>query len=136
MAANSRPKARATSRCGASSKDGAIIIKALAGGGGVDGALEGGEGEEVAGRVDHQPTPAEAREVGEWKIVVEDVTRGRVERGELIARRLQETAERLCGGSLTPLLTQLVDSRRLNADEVRQLRELVDRLESEMAGES
>ncbi len=55
----------------------------------------------------------------------------RIERGELIARRLQETAERLCGGSMTPLLTQLVDSRRLSADEVRKLRELVDRLEAE-----
>ena len=38
-----------------------------------------------------------------------------VERPELIARRLRETAEQLCGGSLTPLLTHLVQAgtRRL-----------------------
>src|SRR5687768_3555282 len=38
-------------------------------------------------------------------------------REELIGRRLQDMAEKLCGGSLTPLLTQLVRQRRLSARE-------------------
>src|SRR5262245_31199675 len=33
-------------------------------------------------------------------------------REELIGRRLQDMAEKLCGGSLTPLLTHLVRQRR------------------------
>jgi len=51
--------------------------------------------------------------------------RARVGRGELIVRRLRQTADRLCGGSLTPLLTQLVDSESLTDDELRTLRDLV-----------
>jgi predicted transcriptional regulator len=47
-------------------------------------------------------------------------------RDELIGRRLQEVAEKLCGGSLTPLLTHLVRTRRLSARERRELRELID----------
>ena len=38
-------------------------------------------------------------------------------RDELIGRRLQAVAERLCGGSLTPLLTNLVRSKRLTPRE-------------------
>src|SRR5438045_2438360 len=33
-------------------------------------------------------------------------------REELIGRRLRDVAEKLCGGSLTPLLTHLVKARR------------------------
>src|SRR5271165_4168268 len=38
-------------------------------------------------------------------------------RDELIGRRLQDVAEKLCGGSLTPLLTHLVRTRRRSARE-------------------
>src|SRR3954471_13016665 len=38
-------------------------------------------------------------------------------REELIGRRLQDVVEKLCGGSLTPLLTHLVKTRRLSEQE-------------------
>jgi predicted transcriptional regulator len=50
-------------------------------------------------------------------------------RDELIGRRLREVAEKLCGGSLTPLLTHLVRARRLSARERRELRQLIDELD-------
>lgn len=50
-------------------------------------------------------------------------------RSELIGRRLQAMAEQLCGGSLTPLLTHLVQARRLTADERQTLRALIDELD-------
>ena len=52
-------------------------------------------------------------------------------RDELIGRRLRDVAEKLCGGSLTPLLTHLVRTRRLTADERRELRSLIDELDRE-----
>jgi BlaI family penicillinase repressor len=38
-------------------------------------------------------------------------------------------AEKLCGGSLTPLLTHLVRTKRLSARERQELRTLIDQLE-------
>lgn len=52
-----------------------------------------------------------------------------VERPELIATRLKETADKLCDGSLTPLLTQLVSSRELSEEDRAALRELLERFE-------
>ena len=52
----------------------------------------------------------------------------KVAREHLIAHRLQATADRLCDGSLTPLLTHLVDRAELSRGEIDELRELVDRL--------
>jgi len=52
----------------------------------------------------------------------------RVKREELVARRLRDTAEKLCDGSLTPLLTHLVSAGRLSQDELVELRRMVDRL--------
>src|SRR5438067_6238398 len=40
-----------------------------------------------------------------------------VGRDELIGRRLQSLAEKLCGGSLTPILSHLLQSRPLSAAE-------------------
>lgn len=54
-----------------------------------------------------------------------------VTREDLIDHRLQEAADKLCEGSMTPLLTQLVDGRRLAAQDVLALRTLVDRLDRE-----
>jgi predicted transcriptional regulator len=51
-----------------------------------------------------------------------------VGREELISRRLLEVADRLCGGSLTPLLINLVRSQPLSDDELAELRTLVDEL--------
>src|SRR5262249_13780459 len=50
-------------------------------------------------------------------------------RSELIGRRLQDVAEKLCGGSLTPLLTHLVRTRRLSPRERRELGDLIDELD-------
>lgn len=49
-----------------------------------------------------------------------------VDRSTLIAHRLRETANQLCEGSLTPLLTQLVDASELSEADVTALRALVD----------
>ena len=49
-----------------------------------------------------------------------------VGREELIGRRLQDMAEKLCGGSLTPLLTHLVRARKLSDRERQELRDLID----------
>lgn len=54
-----------------------------------------------------------------------------VSRSELIAAQLRSTADKLCEGSLTPLLTQLVDSQELSSAELAHLRKLVARLERE-----
>jgi predicted transcriptional regulator len=52
-----------------------------------------------------------------------------VDRNELIGRRLEAMAEKLCGGSLTPILTHLVRHRRLTAAERDELRSLIDELD-------
>ena len=49
-----------------------------------------------------------------------------VTREELISRRLLDVAEKLCGGSLTPLLMNLVQAKPLTAAEVAELRALID----------
>ena len=45
---------------------------------------------------------------------------------DLIGRRLRAMAEKLCGGSLTPLLTHLVRAERLTAKQRQELRTLID----------
>jgi predicted transcriptional regulator len=53
-----------------------------------------------------------------------------VTRKEFIGSRLQGMANQLCGGSITALLTNLVETPSLSADERASLRELVKRLAS------
>jgi BlaI family transcriptional regulator, penicillinase repressor len=57
------------------------------------------------------------------------VYRPTIDREELIARRLRATADRLCGGSVVPLLTNLVRTTQLNAQERKEVRALVDELD-------
>ena len=52
-----------------------------------------------------------------------------VDRDAIIGRRLEAMAEKLCGGSLTPLLTNLVRSKRLTPRERREVRKLMDELD-------
>jgi predicted transcriptional regulator len=52
-----------------------------------------------------------------------------VGRDEIIGRKLQAVAEKLCGGSLTPLVTNLVRSKRLTAKERREIRKLMEELD-------
>ena len=50
-------------------------------------------------------------------------------REELIGRRLRKTAEKLCGGSLNPLLTHLIRDTGLSKNERDSLRDLLDELD-------
>lgn len=50
-------------------------------------------------------------------------------RDELIGRRLRSVAEKLCGGSLAPLLTHLVKAEKLSPADRAELRNLIDELE-------
>ena len=54
-----------------------------------------------------------------------------VDREEIIGRRLRDVAEKLCGGSLTPLLTHLVRARNLSAREREELRALIEELDDD-----
>lgn len=68
-----------------------------------------------------------------------NVYRPSVDRTSLIARRLRATADRLCDGSLAPLLSCLVDvadARELEDGDVAALRQLVERLDREREGET
>jgi len=49
-----------------------------------------------------------------------------VDRSKMIAQRLRDTARALCAGSMTPLLTQLVEDSDLGPEELRSLRALVE----------
>ena len=51
------------------------------------------------------------------------------DRDALIGRELRTVAEKLCGGSVTPLLTHLVRTQRLSARERAELRALIDELD-------
>jgi predicted transcriptional regulator len=51
-------------------------------------------------------------------------------RDELIGRRLQSVAEKLCGGSWTPLLTHLVQNQKLSAEDRQALRQLIEELDA------
>jgi BlaI family penicillinase repressor len=51
-----------------------------------------------------------------------------VDRDELISRKLQEMAEKLCGGSMTPLLMNLVRTQPLTDRQLDELRSFVEDL--------
>jgi predicted transcriptional regulator len=53
----------------------------------------------------------------------------RIDREELIGRRLQTTADKLCDGSLVPLMTHLVKAQ-LTPEDRQSLRGLLDELEA------
>jgi predicted transcriptional regulator len=52
-----------------------------------------------------------------------------VQRDEIVGRRLQAVADQLCDGSWTPLLTHLVQNRKLSAPDREALRRLVGALD-------
>jgi predicted transcriptional regulator len=54
--------------------------------------------------------------------------RATADRDDLIGRRLRGIAEELCEGSMTPLLSHLVQSDHLSAADRKALRDLIDRL--------
>jgi predicted transcriptional regulator len=64
------------------------------------------------------------REPGEGALTF----RAAVGRDALISRKLRDVADKLCGGSLTPLLLNLVRSEPLTGQELQELRDLVREL--------
>lgn len=60
------------------------------------------------------------------------VFRPAIQQGELIDRRLQNTADKFCGGSMQPLLTHLLRGRKLSKDDRSSLRNLLDELEHDV----
>jgi len=57
------------------------------------------------------------------------VFRASIDREELIGRRLRAVADSLCGGSLSPILTHLVEGKGISEVERRELRALIDQLD-------
>jgi predicted transcriptional regulator len=51
-----------------------------------------------------------------------------IERDDLIGRQLEAVVEKMCGGSLQPLLTNLVRVKRLSAADLRELLDLFEDL--------
>jgi predicted transcriptional regulator len=51
-----------------------------------------------------------------------------VDRDELISRKLANMADKLCGGSMTPLLMNLVRTQTLTAPQLDELRALIEDL--------
>jgi predicted transcriptional regulator len=62
------------------------------------------------------------------------VYRAAVSRDDLLNHRLRELAEQLCDGTASPLLQALVERSRLTSEEIRQLREMLDRLQPPRRG--
>jgi BlaI family penicillinase repressor len=52
----------------------------------------------------------------------------KIDREQLISRRLLDVADKLCGGSLTPLLMNLVRAKPLSARELQELQDLLQEL--------
>lgn len=52
--------------------------------------------------------------------------RATIDRSDLIGEGLENLAEKLCGGSLTPLLVQLVETTSLTDRDRKMLRKLID----------
>ena len=50
----------------------------------------------------------------------------RISRSEYAGGQLETLAERLTGGSIAPLLSHLIDQKRLSRAELRRLREILD----------
>ncbi len=59
------------------------------------------------------------------------VFRAAVDREELIGRQLRAVAEKLCGGSLAPLLTHLLRIEHLSPKERENLRTFMDELDQQ-----
>lgn len=59
-----------------------------------------------------------------------------LDREQLIGRRLRAMADQLCGGSLTPLLTHLVQTTRLSPQQRLELRTLIEDLDQQKKAKS
>ena len=52
-----------------------------------------------------------------------------IDRDGVIGRRLENLVDKLCGGSLQPLLSHLVRVKRLTAEEIQELQDLITTLD-------
>jgi BlaI family transcriptional regulator, penicillinase repressor len=68
-----------------------------------------------------------ARDRGRWPHVFGAV----IQREELIGLRLRAMAEKLCGGSLTPLLLHVLKTDQLSANERQELRAYLEELQKD-----
>lgn len=57
-----------------------------------------------------------------------------VSRDQLLGQRLKTLAKTLCGGSITPLLTTLVQNESLEAGDRKALRDLIEQLDRKTGG--
>ncbi len=57
------------------------------------------------------------------------VFRAKVGRDDVIGRQMESLVDKLCGGSLQPLLTNLVRVKRVSRSELQELLALVDELD-------
>jgi predicted transcriptional regulator len=73
-----------------------------------------------------------AREGGDQRLLFV----AQISKDELISRRLADMADRLCGGSLAPLLLNLVKARPLSVAELEQLRAVVRQLSKQARRDS
>jgi BlaI family transcriptional regulator, penicillinase repressor len=64
-----------------------------------------------------------------------DVYRPAIGRDEVAAAQVGSLVERIGGGEAAPLILKLVEAHRLSRDEVRRLRDLLDKLEAETEGD-
>ena len=94
-----------------------------------------------AGTASHYATVQKLLERLEAKGYVERTRAGNVlifaaavGRDDVIGQRLQTLAEKLCGGSWTPLLTHLVQAEKLSAEDRQALRQLIDELDPPRKG--
>jgi BlaI family transcriptional regulator, penicillinase repressor len=62
------------------------------------------------------------------------VFRAAIDRDAVIGQQLETLVDKMCGGSLQPLLSNLVRAKRLKPAELRELLELVDRLDTRAKG--
>ena len=53
-----------------------------------------------------------------------------VTREKLLGQSLSELADRVCDGTASPLVHALVEGGKLTADEIKELRKLIDKLEN------
>jgi BlaI family transcriptional regulator, penicillinase repressor len=60
-----------------------------------------------------------------------NIVRAAVGRDEAVGRQLEALAEKTSGGSLRALLTNLVRAKRVTADELRGLLDLIEQLDAE-----
>ena len=92
-----------------------------------DGLYKGGAGPAQYATVQKQLERLEAKGlVTRDRSLYVHVFSAAVDRDELIGRRIRAMAEKLCEGSLVPILSHLARSKGLSARERQALRELID----------